>query len=281
MIELKTFPYTAEEQRKEAVRRAAKMSIQGVQPKLSVRLNVSKKIFEVVDVMGTYIVKPQNLLFDQLPENEDLTMKMAQVTGIEVPFHGLIYCEDRSFSFFVKRFDRISKKRKLAVEDFAQLAGKTRETKYSYSMERMIKLLDYCTFPLVERFKLFRITLFNFLVGNEDMHLKNFSIITREDRIELSPAYDLVNSSIVLKNVIEEIALPLNGKKKGLTNRDLIDYFGKERLELTERSIDTILKQLKDAFPEWKRLINKSFLSESMKKDYIEVLNHRRSILQI
>ncbi len=125
-------------------------------------------------------------------------MTLAEIFGIEVPVHGLVYSKDKSKTYFIKRFDRIGHNQKLAVEDFSQLLGLDRETKYESSMEKVIWVVStYCSFPKIEFVKLFKRTLFNFLVGNEDMHLKNFSLITRQDRVALSPAYDLLNSTIV------------------------------------------------------------------------------------
>ena len=277
--DLQDLPYSAEEQRQEAVARASKMSIQGVQPKLSARLNIAQGIFEVVDNGGVYILKPQSH-YPQVPENEDLTMRLAESTGIEVPLHGLIYSKDGTFTYFVKRFDRTGKKEKVSVEDFAQLSGKTRDTKYNSSMEQVASVIDrYCTFPTVEKLKLFRLTLFNFLVGNEDMHLKNFSLIRREGKIELSPAYDLLNTTIALGNVTEEIALPLGGKKRNLSRSLLLENFGRERLGLTETVMGDVLMELATAFGEWEKLIQRSFLSDTMKKRYVDLLSRRRKTL--
>lgn len=133
------------------------------------------------------------------------------------------------------------------MEDFAQLAGVSRETKYDFSMERLIPLIErFCTFPLIEKKKLFLLTLFSFLVGNEDLHLKNFSLIKQKGLCEFSPAYDLVNSSIVM-NTSEELALPLRGKKSRLTPSDFIEYFGKERLHLTSKTIEEVISLIRNA----------------------------------
>ena len=217
--ELSLLKLTAEELRAEAMVRACKMSVQGVQPKLSAILNIKKGFFEIVDLNGKYILKPQHTFFQELPQNEDLTMRLAVTIGIEVPLHGLVWSKDDSLTYFIKRFDRKGQHDKIAVEDFSQLAGLGRDTKYNYSMERVVKLIDtYCTFPVIEKTELFKRVLFNFLVGNEDMHLKNYSLITQKGKVRLSPAYDFLNSSIVLKGDIEEIALPVKGKKSNLTN---------------------------------------------------------------
>lgn len=216
--------FTSEQLRREAVARAAKMSIQGVQPKVSAVLNVRQARFELVDRGGRYILKPQTLDYPEVPENEDVTMRMAARAGIETPLHGLLYTETLDLCYFIKRFDRVGRGKKVAVEDFAQLTGRSRDTKYDASMEQVGKVIDaFCTFPAVERVKLLRRTLFAYLTGNEDMHLKNFSLITRGEIVQLSPAYDLLNSTLALPGATEELALPLRGKKSNLKRTDLVD----------------------------------------------------------
>ena len=279
---LNDLEYTAEEQRKEAFNRAAKMSIQGVQPKLSAILSIKDEKFILVDKGGKYILKPQHQLYIQLPENEDLTMKLANEIGLEIPMHGLLWSKDNTLTYFIKRFDRKGQNDKVPVEDFAQLAGLSRDTKYDYSMEKIVKLIDdYCTFPAIEKVKLFKLVIFNYLIGNEDSHLKNFSIITDDNQIRLSPCYDLVNSTIVLKEQDEEIALPLKGKKKHLTRNILVNYFGIERCELTEKSVEKVLETITLAIPKWKTLIDISFLSKEMKDKYLDLLEVRLTTLKI
>ncbi len=149
-------------------------------------------------------------------------------------------------------------------------------------MEKIVKLIDdYCTFPAIEKIKLFKLVIFNYLIGNEDSHLKNFSIITDDNQIRLSPCYDLVNSTIVLKEQDEEIALPLKGKKKHLTRNVLVNYFGIERCELTEKSIEKVLETISLEIPKWKTLIDISFLSKVMKGKYLDLLDGRLITLKI
>jgi len=278
--DLKTLQYTAAEQREEAFQRSVKMSVQGVQPKLSAILDIKNECFEIVDQHGRYILKPQHDIYPELPENEDLTMRLAQYIGLEVPLHGLIYAKDLSLTYFIKRFDRKGHKDKLPLEDFSQLAGLTRDTKYNYSMEKLVGLIDsYCTFPAKEKAKLFNLVVFNYLIGNEDMHLKNYSLISREEITELSPVYDLLNTTIVLSGDAEEIALYLSGKKKRLNFEILVNYFGKERCGLTDKLIDNTLQKIGGAVPQWEELISLSFLSEGMKDKYKQLLDNRLKIL--
>ncbi len=274
--------YTAEEQRTEAFNRGSKMSVQGVQPKLSAILNIKKGKFEIVDRKGRYILKPQHNIFPEMPENEDLTMRLAGLIGLEVPLHGMIWAKDDTLTYFIKRFDRKGQNDKIPIEDFSQLAGLSRDTKYNYSIEKVVKLIDkFCTFPAIEKVKLFKLVLFCFITGNEDMHLKNFSIINRNGKIELSPCYDLVNTTIEYKKPTEEIALTLRGKKKNLTGNLLIKYFGKEICDIRQKVINRILKSIIDARLKWIEEINNSFLSSEMKEKYIDLVDSRLARLKL
>lgn len=271
--------YTAAEQRQEALERAGKMSIQGVQLKLSAVLQVKAGAFDVVDRNGRFILKPPSLDFPELPENEDLTMRLAATVGIEAPMHGLVRARDGSLTYFIRRFDREGRTR-VPLEDFAQLSGASRETKYDSSMEKVAAVVDrFCTFPAIERVKLFERTLFSFLTGNEDMHLKNFSLITRRGRIDLAPAYDLLNSTIALKNPQEEMALPIRGKRSSLTRNDLFNYFATERLQINERVLTEMTERFRAAFPQWDELLAVSFLSLEKKTAFAAVLAERKTRL--
>lgn len=273
--------YSAEEQRQQALERAGKMSIQGVQLKLSAVLRVKAGAFQVVDRNGRFILKPPSLDFPELPENEDLTMRLAAAVGIEVPVHGLVRASDGSLTYFIKRFDRDGRER-VPLEDFAQLSEESRETKYQSSMEKVASVVDqFCTFPAIERVKLFERTLFSFLTGNEDMHLKNFSLISRGNRVDLAPAYDFLNSTIALKNPKEEMALPIQGKRSKLTRNDLFRYFATERLQINTQMQEEIIKRFRGAFPKWENLVATSFLSPKKKTAYTAILAERKERLQL
>ena len=280
---LKQLNLTLEEQREEAAARAGKMSIQGVQVKLSAKLSVSAGEFKIVDRGGTYILKPAPAGYREVPENEDLTMRLAAAAGIQVPLHGLVYAKDGTRTYFIKRFDR-KKGKKLYLEDFGQLLGLAREVKYETSMENFAKVVQkFTTFPAIECREFYLRTVFCFLTGNEDMHAKNFSLFSEDNQVfKLAPAYDLLNSTIVTSGKSkEELAVPLAGKKSKLTRNDWVKYFAYERLGLDQKAVEACFKQLKDAFPEWERLVQRSFLSEEMKKAYSELLAERRQRLQL
>lgn len=274
--------YSAEEQRTQALARAGKMSIQGVQSKLSAQLKIKEGCFELVDQYGRYILKPQNEYYRELPENEAITMTLASTLGIEIPVHGLVNSKDNTMTYFIKRFDRIAHNKKLSVEDFAQLSQSTRDNKYNSSMEKIVKIVtQFCTFPKIEMVKLFKLVLFNFLIGNEDMHLKNFSVITRDSVVTLSPSYDLLNTTIAQPQTREEMALPLNGKKNNLTKKDFFEYFADEQLNLNSKMIENSKKEIKILLPKWHDLIGRSFLSNEMKNNYLNLLNERSRRLEI
>jgi serine/threonine-protein kinase HipA len=274
--ELKDIAYTAKEQREEAGIRIQKLSIQGMQAKLSAKLNIKDSIFELVDVFGKYILKPQHKDYKELPENEDLTMRLASLIGLDIPVHGMAYSKDGSLTYFIKRFDRKGHKDRVHVEDFSQLAGRSRETKYDYSMEQLVKIIEkFCSFPELEKVKLLKVILFNFLIGNEDMHLKNYSLIVQGKKTELSPFYDLLNTTIVMSNVKEEIALPIMGKKNKLNKDLLLKYFASQILGIKDKIIQKVLEDIYLNLPRFKEEISISFLSKSNKKKYLTLLEER------
>lgn len=274
--DLRVFPYTAEEQRRESQSLASKMSIQGMQPKLSGILEESKSEFQIREKGGQYIIKPSTLDYPELPENEDCTMDLAQMANFEIPWHGLIQCSDGSRSYIIRRFDRKGRKEKVPIEDFAQLIGASRSTKYLATTERVAEAIEeFCTFPSLELLKLYRLVVFSFLVGNEDLHLKNFSLITEPNNIRLSPCYDLVNTTIALAAPKKELALELRGKKTGFERTDFIKYLASEVCLLPEKKAIKELSGLLSLLPQWKDHIRKSFLSPRMKKLYLSLLEER------
>ncbi|MEM6319127.1 MAG: HipA domain-containing protein [Bacteroidota bacterium] len=276
LTSLKPLPFSAHEQRKEAATRMKRMSIQGVQPKLSANLNIKESTFEIVNQKGYFIIKPQSDIYTQVPENEDVSMRMAKAIGIEVPLHGMVYSKDGSLSYFIKRFDRVRRNQKLPVEDLAQLAELDRDTKYNFTIEKIIQLIDrFCTFPSIEKIKFFKLVLFSFVIGNEDMHLKNFSLITRKNKVEFSPAYDLLNSTLAMDGAEEEMALRLAGKKSRFRRRELIDYLGKERLGLNVGTISQVEKDFQKVLPIWEKLLRSSFLDKERQVQYLDLIKER------
>lgn len=275
---LQDLPYTAQELHFEIVSRAGGLSVPGVQPKLGARLDLAGQRFEIVDIGARFILKPQSPLAPYLPENEDLTMRLAAAAGLEAPFHGLLFCKDGSLAYFVQRFDRHGRHGRVAVEDFTQLLGKTRNEKYDASMDLVVSVIEtFCTFPLLEKLKLFRLTMVNLLVGNDDMHLKNLSLIRREGKIVLAPVYDLVSTVLTSGSDDRDLALPLDGKQSGLTRSMVVDSFGRGRLGLPSKVIEGILGEITQACMEWEKLIEASFLTDELKTAYRTLLSRRRN----
>ncbi len=268
--------------RSEAIARVGEMVIQGVQTKLSAQLKVKEGHFDIVSANGHYVLKPQNEFYPDRPENEAISMSLAKMIGLEVPVHGLVYTQEGTFVYFIKRFDRIKHNKHFAQEDFAQLSGQSRETKFNGSMEKVASLVkDFCSFPKIEMIKLAKLTIFNFLIGNADMHLKKISLITREKVVTLSPTYGLLNTSILFPEAKEEIALPIRGLNTHLQRVDLIDYYAEEILGLPKPILFKLLTEFKQVIPHWKILISHSYLSENMKKAYVDLLDERAKRLDL
>jgi serine/threonine-protein kinase HipA len=282
LMDIALLPYTQAQQLEEAAARADKMSVQGVQPKLSAILRIKENRFEVVDRGGRFILKACPPQWPEVPANEALTMTLADHSGIEVPVHGLVEATDGSFVYFIRRFDRVGQGERLPLEDGAQLLGHTRDTKYDSSMEQVVGMIDrFCTFPVLEKRKLMQRVWFCFLTGNEDMHLKNWSLFSRSGRVVLSPAYDLLNTSIILKNPQEETALPIRGRKRNLNRYDLFDYLAVERCglqpDLMRSDLEKLMHQAEAEWPIW---IQRSFLSEPKREAYLHLVRERAARLR-
>lgn len=253
---------------------AGRMSISGVQPKLSVRFD--KRLGEIVPAMekGEYILKPQLQQFPHIPENENCCMDIAASLGIDVPGHCLLGLSDGTLAYIIKRFDRKASV-KIHQEDFFQILGK--RDKYQGSIEQIGKKLgEISTVPGLDVQLFFERVVFSFLIGNGDAHFKNFSILYHEPGgARLSPAYDIVCSKIVIPGEPDS-ALTVNGKKSNLSLKDfeiladLLEIPPKVRYERFEGRLGQI-----------KKVVQNSLMPASFKTMLVEILNSRYARLKI
>lgn len=252
------------------------VSVPGVQPKLSMSLlNDDKKesrLTVVGALGGNYIFKPPSKDYAEMPANEHLTMKIAALFSIDVVPHSLIKLASGELSYITKRIDRAEDGSKIHMIDMFQVLEAF--DKYRGSMERIGKAIEsYAENTLFDKLRLFELTIFSYLTANNDMHLKNFSMIKTSYGWALSPAYDLLNVKIVNSKDAGELALTIAGKKKKITLQNFLD-FGVS-LELSKKQIDSVLKRFKDLQKEALSLIENSFLSDEMQSNYKIVLNLR------
>lgn len=193
----------------------AQTSLTGVQPKLSLNLHKHEggNRLTIVGLWGDFIFKPQTEAYPELPENEDLTMHMAEAARIRVVPHSLIRLADGSLGYITRRIDRTKKGEKIDMEDFCQLTLHPTEYKYKSSYEQIAKTIaNFSSMPKLDLVNYMQVQLFSFVTGNNDMHLKNFSLYRPKRLYQLTPAYDLLNVAIANPKDKEELALPLNGK---------------------------------------------------------------------
>jgi len=247
---------------------AGKMSISGVQPKLSMKLDKKNGTLEVAGEGGEYILKPQLQTFNNIPQNENLCMDIAASLGIQVPPHALVSLKDNSLAYIVKRFDRI-KKEKHHQENFFQILGE--KDKYKGSMEKIgKKLKEISEIPGFDAQLFFERILYFFIIGNGDAHLKNFSIIyDKENFIRLSPAYDIVSSKLVIPHE-EDSALTINGKKNNLARKDFDELVNALKIN-SKASYKNILGSIKTI----DRLIKNSLLTDEEKKSLSSIVKER------
>ena len=255
------------------------ISVPGVQPKLSMSLfenNNDQRLTVVGALGGNYIFKPPSTDYPEMPANEDVTMKMAELFNISVVPHSLIRLSSGELSYITKRVDRKEDGSKIHMIDMFQVVEAF--DKYRGSMERIGKAInEYAENTLLDLLRYYELSIFSFLTGNNDMHLKNFSLIKADYGWTLSPAYDLLNVSIINPDDEEELALTLAGKKKKITRKLLID-FGLD-LGLTQKQINGVFKRFNKSKNKAIVLIRNSFLSEEMQKAYINMLENRYKIL--
>jgi serine/threonine-protein kinase HipA len=256
---------------------AGKMSISGMQEKVSLTLSADRTELHVTARGGRFILKPESSRFSSLPQNEHLTMLLAGLVGIETPPFGLLLLTDDSPAYIIRRFDRLEDGLKLHVEDFCQLAGKPLRDKYDGSAELCVRLLrKYASEPLIEIQKLFRLFLFSWWMANGDMHLKNFSLLTRQDGIRrLSPAYDLICTQLVIPN--DSLSLSVGGNTKKLTRARWLKFA--EYCQLPERAARRLLSQQIDVLEPALGLIARSYLPDEMKEPYERILRANTAAL--
>ena len=259
------------------------VAVPGVQPKLSLSIvkdtmqDGNKGRLAVVGALGgNYIFKPPSDQFPQMPENEHLTMRIAEAFGINTVKSSLIRLQSGELSYITKRIDRTDTGEKIHMLDMFQITEAF--DKYKSSMEKVGKALDeYSDNTLLDKLYFLELAVFSFLTGNNDMHLKNFSMIHFGHTWTLAPAYDLLNVAIVNPDDTEELALTLEGKKKKLKWENF-ERLGID-LGLNEKQIMGIAKRFLKNKPVAIQWINNSFLSEEYKEKYMALMEEKYRIL--
>jgi serine/threonine-protein kinase HipA len=260
-------------------------TVPGVQKKLSLHLSDDQKPrLTIVNHPTGYILKPQVKEFEALPEAEQLAMTMADRARISTVPHALIRVNN-SFAYITKRIDRVFAKDEkvevLAMEDFCQLDLRLTQDKYRGSYERCAKVITrYSSRSGLDLTELFMRLVFSFLIGNSDMHLKNFSLIeTAENSRQyvLSPAYDLLPVNVIMPEDQEQFALPMNGKKTNLRRRDFQAFA--DSCRIPKNAADNIIKRLLHIQPTFAQLCAESLLSEETKQQMLTLMKDRSLIL--
>lgn len=266
-------PYKLSEMEKLA-KQAAKLSITvpGVQPKLSLgwqKLQAENghqgrlTIMNALD--GKYILKPQNPMYPQMPENEHLSMKLAELFKMDIVPVNMIRLQSGELCFITKRIDRNPDGTKTHMIDFLQILELA--DKYKGTMEKLGKTIgELSANTLLDKMRFFEATVFNFIIGNNDMHLKNYSMFLSEMGWVLSPFYDLLNVKMILPKDKEDVALLLGGKKENY-DKGYFDRFG-EVLKLNQKQINSVYNKLAKWLPQAIHLIENSFLEPPLQESY-------------
>lgn len=255
-------------------------SLTGVQPKLSLHLteHADGRKLTIVGLWGGFICKPQSVLYPMLPEIEDLTMHLAEQARIAVVPHTLMPMADGTLCYLTKRIDRLDDGGKLAMEDMCQLSERLTEHKYRSSYERIAKVIrQYSAMPKMDVTDFFEVVLFSWITGNNDMHLKNFSLIECQGQWRLSPAYDLLNATIANPADDEELALTLNGRKRHVNREDFL--LAGVNMGIERNVVEHLMRKYVQKWPDFASLIERSFLDDDLKQSYLQVVENRLSRL--
>lgn len=260
----------------------SQVTITGVQAKISLGINQGNRTrkMTIMGVFGGYILKPPSEYYPNLPEIEDLTMHLAEIAGIDTVPHALIKLASGELSYITKRIDR-SGMIKYHMEDMCQLTERLTEAKYRGSYEQIGKaIIKYSANPGIDIINFYEQVVFSFLTGNNDMHMKNFSLFKDpEFGYKLSPAYDMLAAELVVEGDDEELALTLNGKKKKLKYVDFEKSMS--NFEVDKKAFDNIFRRFKESLPKWQSFIDKSFLSDELKSLYKSTIERKAHQIEL
>ncbi len=259
-------------------------TLTGVQAKLSLDINKGSKNetdrFTIVGLWGRYILKPQTERFPYLPEVEDLTMHLAELAKIRTVPHCLVRFADGELCYITRRVDRTSKGEKLPMEDMCQLAERLTEHKYKGSYEQIAKVIQkHSSAPKLDLVNYWELVVFSWITGNADMHLKNFSLYSRQSGIyTLSPAYDMLSTALVMPEDTEELALTLNGRKRKIKKADF--EVAMQASGLDRKVMDNVFNKFLKAQDKWFEFINSSFLTDDMQERYRVIIADKLAMLR-
>ena len=261
-------------------------TVPGVQKKLSLHLyrEKNKPRLTLVNYPTGYILKPQVAEFEALPEAEQLVMCMADAAGISTVPHALMM-GNGSHAYITKRVDRIFSKdnvQMLAMEDFCQLDLRLAQDKYKGSYERCAKIIDkYSSRRGLDMTELYLRLVFSFIVGNSDMHLKNFSLIETEEgsgKYLLSPAYDLLPVNVIMPEDKEQFALAMNGKKTNLRRKDFLIFA--EECGISHSSAEKMIAMLVSMKERFIGMCSISLIPEHLKGRFVSLIEERGRVLE-
>lgn len=264
-------PFAAKDLPEKVTTSADHMSISGVQAKALVRLSKDSSELEFAPTGSTHILKPEPNEYPGLPAMENVGMIMAETLGMNVPPHGLFSMADGRLCYIVKRFDRAEDGGKIQSETMYQLLGST--DKYKGSLEAVGKAIRaHAENVGLDTIDFFERVLLCFLIGNGDMHLKNWALLIRGKKPSLAPVYDLVSSRVYFKKESDS-ALTINAKSNKLKRSDfesLANY-----LKIDPKAATNTFEKMRRAKEKLRELTIFSELDPSMRQEFEDVMAER------
>jgi len=264
-------PFAAKDLPEKVTASADHMSISGVQAKALVRLSKDSSEIEFAPTGSSYILKPEPNEYPGLPAMENACMNMARALGMNVPPHGLLPMSDGRLCYIVKRFDRAEDGGKIQSETMFQLLGAA--DKYKGSMESVGKAIRaHAENVGLDTIDFFERVLLSFLIGNGDMHLKNWALLIRGKTPSLAPCYDFVSSRVYFKKESDS-ALTINAKNNKLKRPDFESLAG--YLKIDPKAAANSFEKMRSSQEKLGELATNSELNPSMRQELEDVLAER------
>ncbi len=269
---LSPLQFTQEQLRSLSQEHKESLQLCGGQPKVSMKLEVKSAEFSPDPRRGRYVIKAQHPTLELVPENESITLHLANIGEIKTAPFGLVDIEDNTFALWTRRVDRIGQATKLGLRSLASLLPEGEEA----TTETLIELInEHTTFPVRERAIFYQTFLFNFIVSNTEMHAGKWQLLTDKNGVTgIAPLFGIRNTALTGICGLES-SLPLADNGSRLDKSTLYQYLAIERLQLPKSYVTKISQNMLSHAIAWKLAIDRSYLSSRQKFDYQQILTER------
>jgi serine/threonine-protein kinase HipA len=237
---------------------------------------------EIRSKKSRFILLPPAKPIPQTSENIDLSTRLAEICGIKPAFHGMLFNKDQTLTYFAEIPRDISRNKSLSLTKSTDALKSLKKPLNIGTVEGLVEVIEnYCTFPVIEKYRLFQRILFSWLTGYESQSWKDYFLLKQASKTALAPPLFFINSILLYGRQEREMGLSVRGKYTAFTAEDFKDLLGREILLLSKEAIDHIFLHFKSSYSPARQLVLNSFLSEELKEHFLDVLVGRFSRLRL